>query len=192
MGKIFHKACEKYILQFSIYCLDNKRNNNIRMKPSIKTIKFLAALSVVLLVVTYCISLNDENRWIVLNTPWMSNNFAFAITVGSLASLLIVLACELQQYQYIKCQTEDYIFGQLFSLYAQVTVIHYNVKRQLNNISSPVPSNLIGEIANRGKMFLTSLTSIEILLTKNVKSAIIGVTSKEMLFLEKKLLSLLI
>lgn len=131
------------------------------MKSSIKTIKFLVVFSVGLLLITYCISLNDENRWIVLNTPWMSNNFAFAIAGGSLASLLIVLACELQKYQYIKRQTEDYIFGQLFSLYAQVTIIHYNIKRQLNNISSPVPSNLIDEIANRGKMFLTSLTSID-------------------------------
>ena len=131
------------------------------MKSSIYTIKFLVILSVVLLLATYCISLNDENRWIVLNTPWLSNSFAFAIAGGSFASSLVVLACELQKYQSIKRQIEDYIFGQLFSLYAQVTIIHYNIKRQLNDKVSPVPSNLIEEIANRGKMCLTSLTSVE-------------------------------
>ena len=131
------------------------------MKSSIKTIKYLAALSVVLLLVTYSISLNDENRWIVLNTPWLSKNFAFTIAGGSFASMLVVLACELQKYQSIKCQTEDFIFGQLFSLYLQVTIIHYNTKRQLNDKSSSVPSNLISENANKGKMCLANLNSIE-------------------------------
>jgi len=118
-------------------------------------------LSVVLMLLTYNISLIDENRWIILDTPWLSNSFAFAILGGSFASSLVVFACELQKYQSIKRQTEDYIFGQLFSLYAQVTIIHYNTKRQLNDISSPVSSNLIDEIANRGKMCLTNLSSIE-------------------------------
>lgn len=131
------------------------------MKASINTIKFLVALSVVLLLITYCISLNDESKCIVLNTPWLSNSFAFAIAGGAFASSLVVLACEIQKYQSTKRQTEDYIFRQLFSLYAQVTIIHYNTKRQLNDISSPVPNNLIEEIANRGKMCLTSLTSID-------------------------------
>lgn len=131
------------------------------MKSSINTIKFLVALSVILLLITYCISLNDGNRWIILNTPWVSNSFVFAIAGGSFASSLVVLACELQKYQSIKRQTEDFIFSQLFSLYTQVTIIHYNSKRQLNDISSPIPSNLIDEIANRGKMCLSSLTSID-------------------------------
>lgn len=131
------------------------------MKSNIKNIKFLTLLSVVFLLVTYSISLNDENRWIILNTPWLSNSFAFAIAGGTFASSLVVLACELQKYQSIKRQTEDYIFRQLFSLYAQVTIIHYNTKRQLNDISTPVPNNLIDKISNRGKMVLTSLSSIE-------------------------------
>jgi hypothetical protein len=131
------------------------------MKSSIKTIKYLAALSVVFLLLSYGISLNDENRWIVLNTPLLSNSFAFAIAGGTFASLLVVLSCELQKYQSTKRQTEDYIFGQLFSLYTQVTIIHYNTKRQLNDNSSPVPNNLIDEISNKGKICLASIASIE-------------------------------
>lgn len=131
------------------------------MKSNIKTINIYSALSVALFFITYSTSLNNENRWIVLNTPWLSNNFAFAIAGGTLASLLVVLACEIQKYQSIKKQTEDNIFGQLFSLYTQVTIIHYNTKRQLNDKSSPVPSNLIDELANRGKMCLNGLASID-------------------------------
>ena len=131
------------------------------MKSSINTIKYLAVLSVVLLLITYSILLNVENRWIILNTPCLSNNFAFAIAGGSFASMLVVLACELQKYQSIKRQTEDYVFGQLFSLYAQVIIVHYNTKRQLNDMLTPVPSNLIEEISNKGKMCLTNLTTIE-------------------------------
>lgn len=131
------------------------------MKTSINTIKYLLLLSVASLLLTYGISLNEENRWIVLNTSWLSNSFAFAISGGSFASLVVVLACEFQKYQSIKRQTEDYLFGQLFSLYAQVTIIHYNTKRQLYDILLPVPSNLVDESANRGKTCLISLTSIE-------------------------------
>lgn len=138
-----------------------EKHVKIIMKTSINTIKFIAVLSIVLLLVTYSISLNDENRWIVLDTPWLSNSFAFAIAGGSFASSLVMIACELQKYQSIKHQTEEYIFGKLFSLYAQVTIIHYNTKRQLNDISSPVPSNLIDEVSISGKLFLTSIASIE-------------------------------
>lgn len=131
------------------------------MRTSINTVKYLLLLSVAFLLLTYSVSLNEENGWIVLNTSWLSNSLVFAISGGSFASLLVVLACELQKYQSIKRQTENYIFSQLFSLYTQVTIIHYNIKRQLNDISSPVPGNLIDEISSRGKMCLTSLSSIE-------------------------------
>lgn len=131
------------------------------MKSNIKSIKFLIVLSLVFLFITYGISLNEENKWIILNTPWLSNSFVFAIVGGSFASLLVVLACEMQKYQSIKRQTEDYIFGQLFSLYSQITIIHYNTMRQLNETSSPVPHNLIDEIAYRGKTCITSLSTID-------------------------------
>lgn len=131
------------------------------MKKSINSIKFLTFLFVVFLMLTYITSVNFENSWIVLNSLWISNNFVFAIAGGSLASLLVVLAGEIQKYQSIKRQVEDYIFSQLFSLYDNVIIIHYNIKRQLNDVSSPVPSNLIDELANRGKMCLANLTTID-------------------------------
>lgn len=118
-------------------------------------------LSVVFLLLTYSISLNEENKWFVLNTPLLSNNFVFAIAGGTFASLVVILACEIQNYYLLKHQTEDYLFSQLFALYTQITIIHYNVKRQINDNSTQVPQNLIDEIANRGLLCLNNLTSID-------------------------------
>lgn len=129
------------------------------MKTSNKTIKYLLLLSVVFLMLTYGMSLNEENKWLVVNTPWLSYNFAFAIAGGVLASLVVLLACEIQNYHLLKRQTEDYIYGQLFGLYAQITIIYYNTKRQMNETDTPVPGNLIDEIANRGRICLNNLAS---------------------------------
>ena len=129
------------------------------MKTSINTIKYILLLSVVFLLLTYCISLNEENKWLVLNTPWLSNNFAFAISGGTFASLMVILACEMQKYYLLKHQTEDYLYSQLFALYTQISIIHYNTKRQINDVNTPVPINLIDEIANRGLLCLNTLAS---------------------------------
>lgn len=131
------------------------------MRASIKIIKFVAPLSIAFLFLTYIISLNEENKWLVLDTPWLSNGFVFAVAGGSFASLVVILACELQKYFLLKHQIEDYTFGQLFALYTQITIIHYNTKRQLSKPNAPVPSNLIEEIATRGLMCLNNLNAID-------------------------------
>lgn len=130
------------------------------MKKSIITIKYILLLSVVFLLLTYSISLNDENKWMVLNTPWISHNFAFAIIGGVFASLLVILACEIQNYLIIKRQTEDYIYSQLYALYTQITIIYYNTKRQLYETNTPVPPNMIEGLADKGLVCLNNLTSV--------------------------------
>ncbi len=142
------------------------------MRTSIKTIFFLALLSVVLLFATYSISLNDENRWIVLDSPWLSNRFAFAIAGGSFASLLVVLACELLKYQSLKRQTEDFIFSQLFSLYSQIIIIHYKTKRAMNANYDVIPPNLIEDCAKLGLSVMNSINTIDYsVLFKHKKNA---------------------
>lgn len=131
------------------------------MKASVNTIKYIVLLSVVTFLLTYCISLNEENKWVILNTPWLSSSFAFAVASGSFASLIVLFACELQKYFSIKRQTEDYIFSQLFALYSQIAIIHYNIRRKLAECDSLVPTNLIDEIAYRGQLYLNNLTGIE-------------------------------
>lgn len=131
------------------------------MRTSIITIKYVLLLSVVFLLLAYTISLNEENKFLILNTPWFSNDFAFAIAGGALASLLVILVCELQKYFLLKRQTEDAIYIQLFGLYKQITIIYYNTRRQLSEKELPIPSNLIDGIANSGQLFLSNLSSID-------------------------------
>ena len=131
------------------------------MNKSINSIKYIMLLSLVFLLLTYGISLNEDNQWLVLNTPWISNNFAFALAGGTFASLVVILACEIKNYCLLKHQTEDHLYSQLFALYTQITIIHYNTKRQINEINTPVPNNLIEEIANRGLLYLNNLVSID-------------------------------
>lgn len=131
------------------------------MKTSLITIKYVLALAGVFLLLTYSVSLNIENEFLILDTFWLSNEFLFAIAGGSFASLLVIFVCELQKYFLLKRQTEDCIYNQLFALYTQITIIHYNTKRQLNDTNIPVPSNLIDGIANRGQLCLNSLASID-------------------------------
>lgn len=131
------------------------------MKTSVITIKYVILLSVVFLLLAYTISLNEENKYLILNTPWLSNDFVFAIAGGALASLLVILVCELQKYFLLKRQTEDAIYIQLFGLYEQITIIYYNTRRQLSEKVLPVPSNLIDGIANSGQLFLSNLSSVD-------------------------------
>lgn len=148
-------------LQLFFLYLPNKKSNG--MKTSINTIKYLFLLAVVFLLLTYSISHNEENKWLVINTPWISNSFAFTIAGGTFASLVVILACEIQKYYLMKRQMEDYLYSQLFALYTQITIIHYNTKRQINEQNSPVPRNLIDEIANRGLVCLNNLASTDYL-----------------------------
>lgn len=131
------------------------------MRTSIYTIKLVTLLSVVSLLLAYCISINEENKLLVLDTPWLSNSFAFAVVGGSFVSLVVILVCELQKYFILKHQIENYIYSQIFALHSQVTIIHYNIKRQQNQLNTPVPSNLIDGIANRGLLCLNSVNTID-------------------------------
>ena len=131
------------------------------MKTCIDTIKFVLVLSGAFMLLAYSISLNIENKFLNLDVFWLSNEFAFAIAGGSFASLLVILACELQKYFLLKRQTEDCIYNQLCALYTQITIIHYNTKRHLNELNISVPYTLIDEVANRGLLCLNNLASID-------------------------------
>ncbi len=45
------------------------------MRRHIKVIKFTAIFSLLSLILTYLTTLNIESSFLILNTPWISNNF---------------------------------------------------------------------------------------------------------------------
>lgn len=96
------------------------------MKSNIKTINIYSALSVALFFITYSTSLNNENRWIVLNTPWLSNNFAFAIAGGDFSKFA---CCSCLRNTEVPIHKEanrgQYFWAVVFSLY---TSHHYTLQ----------------------------------------------------------------
>ena len=112
------------------------------MSTSVNTIKKLLWVLAGVLLLTYLISLNMENHFIALNVKWISNDFLFAIAGGAVASLGIVLVCELIRYRQLKLDTENAILINWGSLYGQFLVIRSNCKRALNS-TDIVSDNLI-------------------------------------------------
>lgn len=112
------------------------------MSVSVNTIKRLIAILIGVLIITYLVSLNKENHYIVLNTRWLSNDFLFAIAGGAFASLVVVLICEVIKYRQLKIATEGALFSYMGNLYGQILIIRGNCKRTLNSYDL-VPDNLI-------------------------------------------------
>ena len=121
------------------------------MSVSVNTIKRLLAILIVVLAITYFISLNMESHYIILNTKWLSNDFLFAIVGGTFASLVVVLVCEIIKYRQIKIATEGALFSYLANLYGQFLIIKGNCIRSLKS-HNIVSDNLIQSTCDNSMM----------------------------------------
>ena len=130
------------------------------MNTSVNTIKKLLWVMVGVLVLTYLISLNMENHYIVLNAKWISNDFLFAIAGGAFASLFVVLICEIIKYRQLKFATENALLVYLGSLYGQFLNIRSNCKRALNNMTS-ISDNLIQSTCDNATIVADSINGID-------------------------------
>ena len=111
------------------------------MTTNIKVIRYTAAMSGILAIFTYLISLNIAFDWFDLG--YLSNNFMLTIFGGAFASMLVVLICEIQKYLYNKTLSEDALFAHVGHVYAHLYVIETNLKRQLENEKETVFKELI-------------------------------------------------
>lgn len=130
------------------------------MSVSVNTIKRLLAILIAVLTITYLVSLNMENHYIVLNTKWLSNDFLFAISGGAFASLVVVLACEIIKYRQIKIATEGALFSYLANLYGQFLIIKGNCTRTLRS-HNIVPDNLIQSTCDNSMMLADYINGID-------------------------------
>lgn len=121
------------------------------MSTSVNTIKRLLWILSGMFILTYLISLNIENHFVIADTKWLSNDFLFAIAGGAFASLVIVLVCEFIRYRHLKLVTEAALFSNLGNLYGQFLIIRSNCKRVLNN-HVLVADNLIQPTCNNAIM----------------------------------------
>ncbi len=103
------------------------------VKVSVKTIRFTGIVSVILLLITYAITVNIEVGFVRINSIWMSNNFALTACGGAFASMLVVLVCEIQKYFCVKRQTEDDLFRHMGLLWSYVAAMKKNINFCLSN-----------------------------------------------------------
>lgn len=136
------------------------------MSVGVNTIKRLLALLIGVLAITYLISLNMENHYIVSNTKWLTNDFLFAIAGGTFASLVVVLVCEIIKYRQLKHATEDALLVYLGSLYGQFLIIRSNCKRVMNS-KVFVSDNLIQSTCDNATIVADSINGIDYTLICN-------------------------
>lgn len=130
------------------------------MSVSVNTIKRLMAVLIGVFAITYFISLNMENHYIILNTKWLSNDFLFAISGGTFASLVVVLVCEIIKYRQIKIATEGALFSYLANLYGQFLIIKGNCTRTLKS-HNIVSDNLIQSTCDNSMMLVDYINGID-------------------------------
>lgn len=102
------------------------------MRVCVNTIKWLIGFLIVVFILAYCISLNIENHFIIVNSKWISNDFLFAVSGGAFASLLIVLALEVLKYFQFRKDTEDRLFSYFMNLYDSVLQTRTACKRAID------------------------------------------------------------
>lgn len=131
------------------------------MRESIKIIKYTGLISAIFLVLTYVVSVNMDNSFVKLNTPWISNNFMLTVTGGVFASVLVVLLCEVRKYCYIKASTEDQMFWQGFYLFEALQQEKQNIDNYLSHPDICIPPNLVDETTRTIQCQINVLRTIE-------------------------------
>ncbi|WP_165056956.1 hypothetical protein [Adlercreutzia sp. ZJ176] len=96
-----------------------------------------------------------------LNTVWISNNFVLTVFGGALASMLVVLVCEMQKYINAKTSTEEYIFYQALYLYHALFLMQQNICDYQGRPEACVPENLLEETTRMVQSELAALRSTD-------------------------------
>ncbi len=96
------------------------------MRTNLKTIKVTAWFSLLLVVITYLISIKGVFGESELK--WLPDTFLLAVFGGTFASMLVVLICEIAKYIQNRESTETFLFSHLYFLYGQLYVIKKNIE----------------------------------------------------------------
>lgn len=115
------------------------------MRESIKTIKFCGIMSIIFLVLTYIVSVNQEYRFFTVNSVWISNSFLITLFGGIFTGMVVAVLSEIQKYYSLKVNTEKYIFFQCFYLYQALVQMKINIEDYIKHSEWTVTDNLFDE-----------------------------------------------
>lgn len=117
-------------------------------------IKFYSALLFISFILTYIVSINKEFKIIAIDSPYISNEFCFAIASGILTGLIVALAAELRQYYLNKQVALNIIFSSLVQSYSMISIQKARLKYYLYHKDEPIPSKY-SDISNKEQIIMT-------------------------------------
>lgn len=107
-----------------------------------KSILILFIICLVSFILSYAFSVNMENHYLIINSQWISNEFAFACICGIFASTIILLATEIIKYVQEKKTVEHFTFNQMVMIYGELQNIRRTILKYLQS-NDKVPENLM-------------------------------------------------
>lgn len=156
-----------------------------------KSIMILSIICIVSFLLSYVFSINVENHYFRINSPWISNDFAFASICGIFASTIILLATEIIKYVQEKKTVEHFTFNQMVIIFGELQNIRRTISEYLQS-NDKVPSNLMFHTSAVLSNCVNMLRPTDYNLInnyRNKKKAIITTVSTDLVSKLQKLLS---
>ena len=144
------------------------------MSSSKKTILFTACASVVLLVLTYLITVNTEAGFITINSIWLSNTFFLAFFGGMFASMVVVLLCEIQRFCALKRSMENYMFLHARNLYRFLFQLQQNINDFQTHPNQEIPQSFEDNLLAQAQNEVNALLGVDYMRLSAKNSLLVG------------------
>lgn len=131
------------------------------MNASKKTIVFTGIASIILMVLTYLVTVNSENHFLSINSRWISNNFLLTVVGGAFASMLVVLACETQKFYAMKASAETFLFYHGTQLYMHLFKMVKNAQDYRMHPEKEIVGNLFDDPLCQAQNEINALFSVD-------------------------------
>ena len=126
------------------------------MRENKTMIFFYFGLFLISALLAYIVDLNSQFHFLVLNTPFISNSFCFAILSGILTGVIVAIATEIRQYLLHKRQARNSLYAIVSELYALISVQKASIKYYINHQDISIPKNIGGDYAQQPILYRIS------------------------------------
>lgn len=126
------------------------------MRENKTMICFYFGLFLISALLAYTVDLNSQFHFLVLNTPFISNSFCFAILSGILTGVVVAIATEIRQYLLHKRQARNSLYAIVSELYALISVQKASIKYFIDHQDISIPKNIGGDYAKQPILYRIS------------------------------------
>ena len=115
------------------------------MSDNKKMIHFYSLLLIISTLLTYLVDINGQLHFFSLNTPWISNDFCFAILSGIVTGLIVALAAEIRFYWLHKRQAQKTMYSAALELYKLISMQKATLYYYIHHPDAVIPESIDGE-----------------------------------------------